>query len=175
MRKIFLFSIFIFLPATVFAASSYITFNLTGTYPQNSGTTISSSANQVGIGGTTSVGFATDGRNNQFRGEIEVGYRTNKITHPSERRKLWSFMSNGFVDFSFRESGKLTIGAGIGMADVRGSEVLGDNEFAYQGIIGWAIPVSEYDFLDIQYRYFGVSDIDSYGLHGIMVGFRMSL
>lgn len=106
----------------------------------------------------------------------------------------WSVgsMTNVYYDW-FHDAGILPegpsyIGAGVGFANINmsGGNIDGhtlwnrdsDTVFAYQAIIGSAIPINKILSLDISYRYFGTTDITidqiktSYSNHNIVLGVR---
>ena len=161
------------------------------------GTAINSSADlDTGPVGVLSIGH---GFMDNFRGELELGFRTSDVdsvggTSASGNADSWSAMINGFYDFD--TGGKLTpyVGLGLGGAriDADGiSPVSGtrvddsDFGFAYQGILGISYELSEQWSATADYRYFSAPDLSfgagngtgvdsNFDSHSVMVGLRFN-
>lgn len=130
-----------------------------------------------------------------FRGELELGYRSNDI----DRLHIDGFgsasvggdvttislMVNLIKDFPLGTGFTPFIGAGIGMANIEAeirfaglSDKEDDNVFAYQFFAGGGIDLAPNVKLDLQYRYFATSDPDFNGLeseylsHNFLAGLR---
>lgn len=120
----------------------------------------------------TDAGFAAGGAIGKFlteniRAEAEVTYRQvgidsimvdDFVISVGDGGGLSSIalMGNGYFDFNF--GGPITpyVGAGVGAAFIGGE--LNDTVFAYQGIAGLSLPVSERSAVGAEYRYFGAGD-----------------
>lgn len=127
-----------------------------------------------------------------FRGELELGYRTNDIDriHVDGLGSApingdvtsVSLMVNLIKDIPLGAGFTPFFGGGVGMANVEadisglGSE--DDNVFAYQLFVGGGIGLAPNVLLDLQYRYFATSDPDFEGVeaeymsHNFLVGLR---
>ena len=108
---------------------------------------------------TVGHGFA-----NNFRVELEVGYRNNHTTLPTEAElEEWSAMVNVLYDIPLTERLSLSVGAGAGadFANLNIGVLSFDEDqwsFAYQGIAGLNYSLSDRLDLFANYRYFRVSE-----------------
>jgi outer membrane protein OmpA-like peptidoglycan-associated protein len=115
--------------------------------------------------GTVGYGF----RSNNFRVELEGGYRDNDLD-PSTQGSLteWSAMLNVLYDISLTERLGLSLGAGAG-GDHFNLERTPNNfdeadwQFAYQGIAGLNYMLTDRLDLFANYRYFRVNSPDLTG------------
>ncbi len=115
--------------------------------------------------GTVGYGF----RNNNFRVELEGGYRDNDLD-PSATGSLseWSAMLNVLYDISLTDRLGLSIGAGAGgdhftLERLPNNFDEGDWQFAYQGIAGLNYMLTDRLDLFANYRYFRVNSPDLSG------------
>jgi outer membrane protein OmpA-like peptidoglycan-associated protein len=103
---------------------------------------------------------------NGFRAEGELGYRSNDIEDfPGEVTAL-ALMANLYYDFNRDGRWQPYIGVGVGGAQVEVDGGVGpitfdsdDTVFAYQGLAGVAVGLSDRLSLDIGYRYFVAPDV----------------
>jgi len=199
----FLFSLFIsvcFLagPASAGESGPYVGGSLGLSIPGDmdlDGGSINSSADlDKGLAGSLSIGR---GFGDNFRGELELGYRNNDADSVSGSSATgdvdaWNLMVNGLYDFD--TGGPLTpyVGLGLGVArvSVNGISPVGgtrvddsDHGLAYQGIVGAAYDLTQDWMFTADYRYLAVPDLSfgadngtsldsNYDSHSIMVGFR---
>jgi len=152
------------------------TFSVTG----GAGNSISP---KVGFVGLASIGY---GFGNGLRAEIEGNYRYNSLPATvgasSGNEQKYGAMFNALYDFNdLSPSFVPYIGAGVGYQAERLSQVsTTKGSFAYQGILGAAIPVdpnlaitAEYRFLGLagNRNYNGVSSTNNYN-HSLLLGLR---
>ncbi len=111
-----------------------------------------------------------------LRLEGEFAHRYNDFEGSSSIREgggahAWSGMINGFVDFTLGPVMPY-LGVGVGYAQVTASASTpslaqsfddSDSGFAYQGLAGLALPISERLKLDVGYRYFSAPDLEFEG------------
>jgi opacity protein-like surface antigen len=98
---------------------------------------------------------------NGFRAEGEIAYRTNDADDYGDTTiTAQSVMVNAFYDFNRGGRVQPYVGAGAGYAWVEPDGAEDDSAFAYQGLIGLAIALSERWSVDAGYRYFWVNDLD---------------
>ncbi|MDX2237914.1 MAG: OmpA family protein [Hyphomonadaceae bacterium] len=98
---------------------------------------------------------------NGFRAEGEIAYRTNDADDYGDTTiTARSAMINAFYDFNRGGRVQPYVGAGAGYAWVEPDGAEDDSSFAYQGLIGLAIALSERWSVDAGYRYFWVNDLD---------------
>jgi outer membrane protein OmpA-like peptidoglycan-associated protein len=117
---------------------------------------------ETGWAALGTVGYAF--RTNNFRVELEGGYRDNDVD-PSAAGSLteWSAMLNVLYDISLTERLGLSLGAGAGgdhfTLEVPGFAFdEGDWQFAYQGIAGLNYMLTDRLDLFANYRYFRVNE-----------------
>ncbi len=121
--------------------------------------------------GTIGYGFRT----NNFRVELEGGYRDND-SDPSGFGSLteWSAMLNVLYDISLTDRLGLSLGAGAG-GDHFNLEVVGNSfdegdwQFAYQGIAGLNYMLTDRLDLFANYRYFRVNSPDLTGPGNVLI------
>jgi len=119
-----------------------------------------------------------------FRVEGEFEYRNNdgELEIPGFGKDdgsldTMSLLFNGYYDFQTDLGFTPYIGAGIGLARHDDDDV-DDTVFAYQGTIGFALPISDVMDFDAAYRYFATEDPDfdgveiDYDSHNITLGLR---
>jgi len=159
-----------------------------------SGTGISTDVGyENGIAGVLALGQAYA---NGFRGEIEIGRRSNSIessgaTSTGGNASVASAMINGYYDFATGSAFIPYLGAGIGAARLNmnvspvGTTRIdsADNTFAMQGIAGVGFQMTDNWTGTVEYRYFTVQDAEvntlaggkadvDYDSHAVMVGLR---
>lgn len=144
----------------------------------------------LGWAASFAIGVATE---RGWRGEVEFAYHSYGIDSVSggnapatglsgDVQKI-VLMGNLLRDFVRFDSFTLFAGLGAGAAkvdlDFGSAGSVYDTVFAYQGILGWAFPMTDYDYLDIQYRYFDTVGFSSGGLesnfptHMLTIGLRL--
>ncbi|MBC7770544.1 MAG: outer membrane beta-barrel protein [Phycisphaerales bacterium] len=115
------------------------------------------------------------GFGNGFRLEGELSYRNNQwgptnIPDPPDGEfqgdvNTWALMANLFYDFNRGGTFQPYLGVGAGGAKVDlgidGAGSQADEVFAYQGLAGVGIRLSENAMLDIGYRYFMAPEVDA--------------
>ncbi len=134
-----------------------------------------------------------------FRGEIELGFRTNDAdsvggASASGNADAWSLMFNGLYDFDTGSKFTPYIGLGVGGARVSADGIFpvsgtrvddSDIGLAFQGIVGAAYELSDSWSATADYRYLSAPDLDfgadngtsldsSYDNHSFMIGLRYS-
>jgi len=101
-----------------------------------------------------------------WRWEVEVGYRSNDLDGTSGEANEWSGMLNVLYDIPLGRSLALSLGAGAGADNMefKSGPVNGfqdrDWNFAYQGIAGLTVAVSDRIDLFANYRYLRVHEPD---------------
>lgn len=144
----------------------------------------------LGWAASLAIGVATE---RGWRGEVEFAYHSYGIDSVSggnapatglsgDVQKI-VLMGNLLRDFARFDSFTLFAGLGGGAAkvdlDFGSAGSVYDTVFAYQGILGLAFPMTDYDYLDIQYRYFDTVGFSSGGLesnfptHMLTIGLRL--
>jgi OmpA-OmpF porin, OOP family len=121
-----------------------------------------------------------------FRVEGEIGYQENEVDSKSGggcckhycttgEMKAYSFLVNGYYDIVHGKKFVPYITAGIGAAkvdaDVNHIAHVDDIGLAYQVGVGLAYHISDNWHIDMKYRYFGVADVDGFGLDNTNPGF----
>lgn len=147
-----------------------------------------------GILGKAGFGFM-----NNFRSELELGYRSNDVdstnasgVSASGDVNAWTLFANLYYDFMPKEKFNPFIGIGLGgarvdvdNARVNATRVLDDSDtaFAYQGIIGASYALTDNWLLNADYRYTasfsdlnlktttGTSVDADWANHAVMIGF----
>lgn len=106
------------------------------------------------------------GFQNGFRLEGELSYRQNDFSDFDGDARALALMANLFYDFNRGGRFQPYLGVGVGGARVETEGLVGplswdddDTVFAYQGLAGVAIPLTERLALDIGYRYFAAPDV----------------
>lgn len=100
-----------------------------------------------------------------FRIEGEIGYRSNDLksfgaTAVGGDVTSLAFMANAYYDIPVQSAVIPYVGGGLGIADVEMSSLRNDSDtvFAYQFMVGGAVPVSQDVALSAEYRLFGTED-----------------
>lgn len=144
--------------------------------------------------GAFSVGY---GFGNGLRLEGEMSHRRSDVTNFSGtglagEAKVTGFMANLLYDFDVSPRFIPYIGVGAGLAVVRFKDVSPiaasniddeDNVFAWQGLAGVAVPLTDQLDLTADYRYFDTNDVNlqtdaggninsGYTSHSVMLGLR---
>lgn len=180
----------------------YISGGVGATLPEDgdlSGGGINSSAEyDFGLAGIGALGYRIS---DMFRGEFELGFRTNDVdslsgvANASGELDQWSMMFNGLVDFMPKSRFSPYVGAGVGIARATandygpfGANILSDTDeaLAYQGIAGVTFKFNDWVQAFADYRYFatqdytfqspivGTTDLEN-ASHNIFVGIRFLL
>ncbi|MGE0652848.1 MAG: OmpA family protein [Alphaproteobacteria bacterium] len=145
--------------------------------------------------GTTMLGAIGYAMGNGFRFEGELGRRKNDVdsfttggvsTAVDGSARVLSLMANAFYDFKTGTPLTPYVGLGVGLASLKmsssappASATGREEDFAWQGIIGAAIKLSDALDLTADYRYFGMGDVEinpgvdvDYASHTFLVGLR---
>ncbi len=145
------------------------------------------------VAGALGYGFG-----NGFRAEVEVSWRGNEQEDIGDRFRAIAGMANAYYDIDFNlDRVHPYLGLGLGIAGVSANDIAfdttgtviddGDPRFAFQGIAGLAVDLTDHiDFL-VDYRFFGTpgSELDAvdatgtrqdadtdYFSHSVLAGFR---
>lgn len=110
---------------------------------------------------------------NNWRLELEGGYRSNGIGGSPSDLNEWSIMANAIYDIPLSSKWDLSLGAGAGYdhATLDGVGNLDDGNFAYQGIAGLSYAIGRQTDLTLTYRYLHISEPEFDTLGGLF-GFR---
>jgi outer membrane protein OmpA-like peptidoglycan-associated protein len=143
--------------------------------------------------GAVAVGY---GFGNGLRLEGELSHRRSDVDGITGATAVGKFgvtgyMANLLYDFNVSRSFTPYVGLGAGLATVHADDLNSggvnvddeDNVFAWQAIVGFAIPLSEQLDLTADYRYFDAGDVDlqtdggasvnsEYAAHSAMIGLR---
>ncbi len=102
---------------------------------------------------------------NGFRLEAELAHRDNDFQDLDGSARAWAAMANLYYDFNRGGKFEPYVGVGVGGASIEAKGVAGpisfdddDTVFAYQGMVGVAVGLTEQLDLDIGYRYFVAQD-----------------
>lgn len=157
-------------------ASPYIQFGLGASFLEGfsvtgpSGRTATLNEN-VGAVGSTALGYAFG---SGFRTEFEFGYRGNSaknVTLPGggntptslnlkANAAALSYMVNGIYDFNLNSAWSPHVGAGVGAANVRISNVGHVTPFAWQAIAGVEYKLAPNLRLGIDYKFLGTDSLN---------------
>jgi outer membrane protein OmpA-like peptidoglycan-associated protein/opacity protein-like surface antigen len=145
--------------------------------------------------GTTMLGAIGYAMGNGFRFEGELARRMNDVnsfttsgvsTSTDGEARVLSLMANALYDFKTGTPLTPYVGLGVGLASLKMSSSAPpaagtgrEQDFAWQGIVGAAIKLSEALDLTADYRYFDMGDVEinpgvdvDYSSHTFLVGLR---
>lgn len=110
---------------------------------------------------------------NNWRLELEGGYRSNGLDGSTADLNEWSIMANVVYDIPLSPKWDLSLGVGAGYdhATLAAGVDLDDGNFAYQGIAGLSYAIGRQTDLTLTYRYLRVSEPEFETIPGLF-GFR---
>jgi outer membrane protein OmpA-like peptidoglycan-associated protein len=127
---------------------------------------------------------------NNWRLELEGGYRSNGLDGGAADLNEWSIMANVVYDLPLSPKWDLNLGVGVGYdhATFDGAVDIDDGNIAYQGIAGLSYAIGRQTDLALTYRYLRISEpefefagglagfhFDDVSKHTVTIGLRFDL